>query len=127
MPSELYTAKNRERIRGNNFKLLHPHRTGERVTIGRRKKGDGYIYLSIELREKLGIDYRPYCYVHYRGTKLMLAFTDDAMFPGSRKVNNGQAIGIPGKLVEGSLRRAEKKCVSHHLENGNLMLDLEDL
>lgn len=125
MGNELYTGQTRASMRANRYELLHPHRKEASVTIGRSKKGGAYIYLSIELREELEMSSKPYCYIHYRGSKLMIAFTDEAKFPGYRKAR--KIIKIPGRLVAAYLPKGTKKSVSHHIEDGNIFVDLEEL
>jgi len=105
--------------------LLHPHRKEANITIGRSKKGGAYIYLSIELREKVDMASNSYCYIHYRGSELMIAFTNEARFPGYRKAR--KLIKIPGRLVAAHLPKGTKKSVSHHVEDGNIFVDLEEL
>jgi len=112
-------------MRTEEYDLLHPHRRGESITIGRSKDGRGYIYLSVELREKLKTEFNPYCYIHSKKSKLMLAFTDEANFPGYRKVR--KVIRFPGSLVAFYLPKGTKKSVPHHVEDGNVFVDLEEL
>jgi len=118
-------VKFREKMRTEDYQLLHPHRTGEKVTIGRQKEGRAYIYLSIELRERLQTESNPYCYIHSKKSKLMLAFTDEAKFPGFRRVR--KVIRFPGSLVALWLPKGAKGFVSHHVEDGNLFIDLKEL
>jgi len=126
MTTALYTGKDRERIRAKCYHLLYPHRNGEGITIGRNKNGDGYIYISAELREKLELTEKSYCYIHQKNSELMMAFTDEVSFPGYRSAHHGK-IGIPGRLVQNYLEKGEKKKMFAHLEDGNLFIDLKEL
>lgn len=128
MGAELYTGQTRQVMRSSNYVLLHPHRTGNRVTVGRSKKGSGYIYLSVGLREQLRLSEKVYCYIHKQGSKLLLAFTEEAKFLGYRSIkNSGSVVGIPGRLLEGYLKRGEKRSIEVHVEDGNVFVDLEEL
>jgi len=128
MAVKLYTREFRQKMRGGDYELLHPHRSGDRVTIGRCRKGSGYIYISVGLREQLKLEERVYCYIHKKGSKLLLAFTEEAKFLGYRSIKNkGAVIGIPGTLLEGYLGKGEKQSIEAHVEDGNVFVDLEEL
>ena len=96
--------------------------------MGRCKKGSGFIYISVGLREQLKLSERVYCYIHQKKSKLLLAFTDEAKFLGYRSIRNkGAVIGIPGRLVGNYLGKGEKKSIEAHVEDGNIFVDLEKL
>ena len=84
--------------------------------------------MSIGLRERLKLEKKVYCYIHQKGSKLLLAFTDEAKYLGYRSIKNkGAVIGIPGRLLETYLEKGEKKSIDAHVEDGNIFVDLEEL
>jgi len=126
MPNKLYTAELRQKMRSKDYELLYPRRRTNGITIGRQKKGCGYIYINKSLREELKLDKRVYCYIHKKGNKLLLSFTEEANFLGYRNIKN-RIIGIPGRLVKPYLGKGKKKTIPAHVEDGNIFVDLEEL
>jgi len=89
--------------------------------------GGGYIYISKILRDRLKLNERVYCYIYQKGTTLLLAFTNEALFQGYRPVEKSGTIGIPGKLIKDYLEKGEKISIPVRVEDGNIFVDLEEL
>lgn len=112
----------------DNYTLLHPHRHRDSVTVGRKRAGNGYIYISIGLKERLGLKNKIYCYIHKRRNRLLLSFTDEPKFPGYRMMRQPYSvIRVSGTLLKNYLKEGERIRIPPHVEDGNIIVDLERL
>jgi len=113
-----------------DWELRDPGMQGNYLTITRSTRGDGTIYFRHLIAKELNLSEHPYCYVHTNGSKMMIAFTQNPLHPGYRRVHPNiiPCISIAGHDLLGKyMKPGEKKTARPKIDNGNIIIDLDKL
>ena len=113
----------------DHWELIMPGNGGKFVTILRKLRGDGLIYFRHDVAHELNIAEQDYCYIHQRGSKIMVSFSNE-QFPGYRKIYHKYThyTHLAGEAVLGNyMPKNSKRTVKPRIENGNINIDLREL